>query len=77
MKKIKTDADAGVTYRNVPCPFCALLCDDLAVIRQGSKLHVTSTGCPKAVVGFERPADASTPRIKGVSTTLAKALAHA
>lgn len=77
LRKAKVESDAAVTHRNVPCPFCALLCDDLDVIRQGNRLHVTSTTCPKAAAGFDRDALSSSPRIRRESTTLPKALAHA
>lgn len=41
--------------REIVCPFCALLCDDLEVAGEEGRLAVTSRGCPRAVEAFARP----------------------
>jgi formylmethanofuran dehydrogenase subunit B len=40
--------------RDVACPFCGLVCDDLVVDASGARLQVTANGCPLAVAEFGR-----------------------
>lgn len=61
----------------VPCPFCALLCDDLVLSQENGQLHIEKNGCPKSVAGFERPSIESSPRIRGNTSTLNAAVATA
>jgi formylmethanofuran dehydrogenase subunit B len=67
-----------VTHADVVCPFCALLCDDLAVEARGARLRVTANGCPRAVAGFARQAP-STPKplVDGQPVALDAAIARA
>jgi len=67
----------AVTHHDVPCPFCSLLCDDLAIQELDGKLKITSNGCHKAVCQFERPVQKLEPRIKGKVCTLNDAILHA
>ncbi len=64
---------------NVTCPFCGLLCDDLAIARSGDAVRVTSTRCPIAVRAFAGvpSAAAVAPRIGGRPVSLQEATAEA
>jgi formylmethanofuran dehydrogenase subunit B len=61
-------------HKEVTCPFCSLLCDDLEVEHSGNGLHVLKNGCSKARDGFEQPPAALQPCIKGNAVTLDKAV---
>lgn len=70
-------AQAG-TSETVTCPFCGLLCDDLAVERSSSgNLKVLKNGCAKSVIFFERPLQTPSPRVAGKEASLAEAVAAA
>jgi formylmethanofuran dehydrogenase subunit B len=64
-------------YKEVTCPFCSLLCDDLEVEYSGNGLRVLKNGCSKARGGFERPPAAHQPSIKGNPVSLDKAVREA
>jgi formylmethanofuran dehydrogenase subunit B len=66
-----------VTYQDVPCPFCSLLCDDLEIKNQGGKLSILQNGCHKAKSHIEREQTQIFPRIKGKNCSLDDAVAHA
>lgn len=67
-------SQAGVVA-NVTCPFCGLLCDDLAVERDLSgKLNVRENGCAKSLTFFGRPAVPASPRINGKEVSLDQAV---
>ena len=51
--------------RDVPCPFCGLLCDDLEVSRTGSTLKILKNGCGRAIGGFQRTLPAAKPQLRG------------
>jgi formylmethanofuran dehydrogenase subunit B len=72
-----TFATMPSTYRNVTCPFCALLCDDLLVSRSDEALQVLENGCKKAIAGFERAVEASSPLSDGQPISLQKAITRA
>lgn len=65
-------------YREVTCPFCGLLCDDLSVSVDGDTLAADSKGCPRAERGYHAAlaADAA-PRISGQTVDLDTAVARA
>lgn len=63
--------------QDVPCPFCGLLCDDLAVAASDGRLEVRAAGCQRAREGFERAAGDPTPRIAGRPAVLDEAVARA
>jgi formylmethanofuran dehydrogenase subunit B len=68
---------AGVA-ENVTCPFCGLLCDDLAVERNGEgKLNVIQKGCQKSVTFFGRAPQAPSARVGGKPVELKDAVARA
>ena len=65
----------ATNFTSVGCPFCALLCDDLALQRApGGTIKVTANGCPKALAGFERVRSAAGPMIEGKRVSLAEAI---
>ena len=70
-------ANKDGSFHNVACPFCGILCDDLEIAKSAGTLKVTSTGCPKAVAGFERVLPVASPQIDGKTVTLAEAIAAA
>lgn len=65
------------TFENVACPFCGILCDDLEIRRDGSKIKVLKNGCARATAGFERPVAAANPQIAGRDVTREAAVAEA
>lgn len=71
-------AESGRSEREVVCPFCALLCDDLEVVVEGDRLAVAGKGCPRAVEAFARPHPPDLrPRVRGEPVALEAALARA
>lgn len=65
------------TFESVACPFCGILCDDLAIGRTGGSLKVARNGCDKAVAGFERMLPVATPMIGGKAVSLPEAISEA
>lgn len=64
--------------RAVLCPFCALLCDDLAVAVEGERLEVIERGCARAVSAFATPVPADPrPQVAGEPVSFKVALARA
>lgn len=55
------ESAAVADHKNVTCPFCGLLCDDLTVSAAGGQVKVRANGCTKAVSGFERALPAARP----------------
>lgn len=64
-------------HKQVVCPFCSLLCDDLTVKAEEHRLTITENGCPKAALGFGQDAPLSQPQINGKPVTLDEAIQHA
>lgn len=64
------------TFNNIACPFCGLVCDDLAVEVNDAKIRVASNGCQRSADAFAsldlQPA--VRPQVNGVITTLNKAV---
>ena len=61
-------------YENVTCPFCGMLCDDLAVERKDGSLKVRKGACGRAIAGFERKLPPASPKIKGKDVSLDEAI---
>lgn len=70
-------ATGKVTARDVACPFCGLLCDDLEVERTGAALTIKRNGCARARAGFERILPAASPAVGGKTASVAEAVAEA
>lgn len=70
-------SESGRLEREVVCPFCALLCDDLEVAVEGDRLAVAGKGCARAIEVFARPLPGDLrPRIRGEPVELEAALAR-
>lgn len=65
------------TIRDVVCPFCSLLCDDLRVERRGRALKVTGNTCARARKGFERSDPELECHVRGRPATVEQAADHA
>ncbi len=63
--------------KEVACPFCSLLCDDLIVQNDNEQLKVVKNGCPKAIAAFEQPQIDTSPSLKGKKVSLQQAIAAA
>lgn len=70
-------AGTQTIIRDVVCPFCSLLCDDLVLKLRGNSLTVRSKGCPRSIRGFEYRAAPAAPRIVGERVTLEQAIKRA
>lgn len=70
-KKTKT---VSATIRDVACPFCGLLCDDLIIENKKENLKVLKNGCPKAIFGFEQEIPENFPKVKGKKTSIENAI---
>ena len=75
---LQADDHEMETMSDVTCPGCGLLCDDLIVGRNGTKLEVRNTDCPKSLNFFQQAeAIENTPRINGEVADLAPAVQKA
>jgi formylmethanofuran dehydrogenase subunit B len=63
--------------RDVGCPFCGLLCDDLTLATADGRLRVTAAGCWRSREGFERAEAAASATVDGRSADLSGAIARA
>ena len=72
MDKISKAATA--ITRDVACPFCGILCDDLVIQNQNGKLKILENGCHKAVASFEKELPENSSKIKGNKVTLDEAI---
>ncbi len=70
-------AEKAKTFREVPCPFCSLICDDLVVSESGAELSVISAGCARAKKFFERKEPSISPMVNGYEVSLDKAIQDA
>lgn len=64
-------------YKDVTCPFCSLLCDDLSIRNNSDKLTVERHGCAKALKNFERNEPNVTATIHGKKVSIDDAIIHA
>lgn len=70
--------EARRSEREIVCPFCALLCDDLEVAVEGDRLEVVGKGCGRAVEAFARPLPGDCrPRVRGEPSDEETALTRA
>lgn len=70
-KKIKI---VNTTIRDVTCPFCGLLCDDLVIENKEEELKILKNGCSKAIMGFEKQAPENSPKVASNEVTLEDAI---
>lgn len=73
----EAEARNSSQFEDVACPFCGILCDDLAISRGPSGLKVVRNGCEKARTGFERTPSQINPQIGGQPVSLSAAIAEA
>lgn len=71
---MKSNSHQAHVLKDVPCPFCSLLCDDLVVENTENKLTVNENGCIKAKTHFSQPLPEDTPALKGKSCSLDQAI---
>ncbi len=64
-------------HRDVSCPFCGLLCDDLTIRASGRQLRLEKNGCDRAVHYFQQPLARVEPKINGKATTVSAAVKKA
>lgn len=70
-------AKARLLHKDVTCPFCSLLCDDLVVAADNDGLRVLENGCARAKRGFERAREAPPPSVRGKQVSLDEAVGAA
>ena len=70
----KTSNTTAAITKDVTCPFCGILCDDLVIRNQDERLTILENGCPKAVTSFESDIPNNSPKIKGKNVTLDDAI---
>jgi len=70
-------APASTDVADVSCPFCGLVCDDLAVRVAGDSITVRANGCQLAAAAFSRPAGNPSARVGGQPATMPQAAAAA
>jgi formylmethanofuran dehydrogenase subunit B len=64
---------AAIT-RDVTCPFCGILCDDLVIQNQNDTLKVIENGCPKAIASFQKELPETSARINEQNVSLDDAI---
>jgi formylmethanofuran dehydrogenase subunit B len=72
----KTSKNTAKVTRDVVCPFCGILCDDLVIENQDDKLSILKNACPKATHAFETELPKVSPKIKGKNVPLEDAVAE-
>lgn len=70
----KSSKITSAITRDVPCPFCGILCDDLVIENNNNTLKVVSNGCAKAVKSFQEKIPESSAKIKGQNVSLDDAI---
>lgn len=64
---------AAIT-KEVSCPFCGILCDDLVIQNQAGKLKVLENGCHKSITAFEQEVPDNSPKLKSKNASLDDAI---
>lgn len=68
---------AAAVTKNVTCPFCSLLCDDLTVATRGNRLRISANACRLARRGFAVPAPPAQARLDNAPVTVERAVTAA
>ncbi len=71
---MKTKSHQAIVLKDVPCPFCSLICDDLIVQNTEGNLIVKENGCAKAKIHFSQSLPDDTPALKGKSCSIDEAI---
>lgn len=69
----KSKITAAIT-KDVPCPFCGILCDDLVIQNDNNNLKVIENGCTKAISLFQEELPETSAKIKGKDVSLDDAI---
>lgn len=67
-KELSLDKQSNTTTaitKDVTCPFCGILCDDLVIQNQDNNLTVIENGCPKSIAIYEKDLPDVSAQIKG------------
>ncbi|MEX2524825.1 MAG: formylmethanofuran dehydrogenase subunit B [Gammaproteobacteria bacterium] len=67
-------ANKSQTHKDVVCPFCSLLCDDLIVEERDAHLTVLENGCGKSRRGFESTSRHGGPMLRGQPVAIDEAV---
>jgi formylmethanofuran dehydrogenase subunit B len=71
-------AAGSSVQRDIGCPFCGLVCDDLEIEAEGARLRITRGACPISRVQFEgEPPIEATAMVAGAACSHASAIAAA
>lgn len=73
----KSSKTTAAITKDVPCPFCGILCDDLVIENDNNHLKVLENGCPKAQASFEEKIPEASAKIKGKAVSLEEAIESA
>jgi len=71
---MKTKTHRALVLKDVPCPFCSLICDDLVIQNKDGELTVKENGCTKVETHFSQPLPDVTPALKSKSCSIDKAI---
>ncbi len=71
-----TEPTTSTIWQDVPSPFCGLAVDDLTIKTEGKILTVIKNGDPITKTGFESPITDISPRIKGETVSLERAVTY-
>ncbi len=71
---MKTKTHQSVVIKDVPCPFCSLICDDLVIQNKEGNLTVKENGCARANTSFGQLVVEHTPTLKGKHCSIDEAI---
>ncbi len=74
---MNTKTHQATILKDVPCPFCSLICDDLVIQNQSGNLKIKKNGCRISVDRFERSLPQIKPTINSKTATLDEAISQA
>ncbi|MDX1519039.1 MAG: formylmethanofuran dehydrogenase subunit B [Gammaproteobacteria bacterium] len=75
--KTQTETQRTTITKEVTCPYCSLLCDDLVIQNDNETLKVIENGCHLARSGFENSVPSAQARIKGKNSGIDAAIKEA
>lgn len=67
----------GTVTKNVSCPFCGILCDDLVIQNEENHLKVLKNGCLKSKAIIQKDIAKASAQLKGKNVSLDEAIDHA
>lgn len=69
-----TSTTMNAITKDVPCPFCGILCDDLVIQNNNNDLTVLENGCPKAISLIQNKTPEKSAQFKGKNVSLDEAI---